>query len=148
MSFLNSLFRRKAATPPVPPLQDPVLGRLNWDEDSEGWVADLPLGSGSGKLHIGAGAANEYPAEPLLALVRGPFQSYGEHCKRAFAHLQQNATFNAWKVDPKQLTPAGIVTYEHYLAERTYTILFAAPDESIWKVHFRDGTPTDWGVDD
>lgn len=134
MCVFKNLFRNKAAAPPLPPLQDPVLGQLKWDQDCEGWVAP--------RVYIGAGSENEHPGEPLLALMRKPFQSYDEHCKRALAHLEQHAN------DPPQLTPSGMQTYEHYLADRTYTVIFTAPDESIWKVHFHDGTPTGWGVDD
>jgi hypothetical protein len=142
MDLFKNLFRNKASTPPLPPLQDSVLGVLKWDEDCEGWVAPLPTGPSSATLYIGAGSANEYPGEPLLALMREPFKTYDEHCKRALAHLEQHAN------DPKQLTPAGMQTYAHYLEDRTYTVIFTDADESIWKVHFHNGTPTGWGVDD
>jgi hypothetical protein len=148
MDWFKNLFRNKASTPPLPPFQDSVLGVLKWDEDCEGWVAPLPSGPNSATLYIGAGSANEYPGEPLLALMREPFNSYDEHCKRALAHLQQNAKSNPWNVDPGTLTPAGMQTYEHDLEDRTYTVIFTAPDESIWKVNFHAGAPTSWGVDD
>ena len=148
MSFFDTLFRRPASSQPLSPLQDPVLGALKWDKDCEGWVADIAGVPAPATLYIGAGSASEYPTERLLALVREPFRSCEEHYQRALVYLEQNAAFSAWNVDPRQLIFAGIQTFEHYLASRTYTINFTAPDESIWKVHFRDNRPTQWGVDD
>jgi hypothetical protein len=148
MSFFEHLFRSRPSTSALSPLQDPVLGTLEWDSDSEGWVADLPSSSGSVRLYIGAGSESLYPGEPLLALMREPFQSYDEHCKRALAYLAQDQRFSEWNVHPETLMPAGIQTFEHYLAGRTYSVVFNAPDDAVWKVNFRDGNPTGSAIDD
>src|SRR5689334_22634551 len=142
MNFFNSLFRRSAPTPPLAPLQDPVLGALTWDQDCECWVADIPGKPAPATLYIGAGSENEHPSEPLLALMREPFRSFDELARLAFAYLEKNATLNVWNVDPRQLILTGIQTFEHYLKDRRYSVTFSAPDESIWKVHFCNGSPT------
>jgi hypothetical protein len=136
VGFIKNLFGGPSA-PALPPLQDPVLGTLKWDEDSEGWVAELPAGPKPASLYIGAGSVNEYPEKPLLALVREPFQRYEELCERALTYLKENAKLSVWSVRPEEFKPVGIQTYEHYLADRTYSLTFTDPGGAIWKVDFR-----------
>jgi len=125
-----------------------VLGTLQWDEDSEGWVAVLPTGSKPAELYVGAGSVNEYPEEALLALVREPFQRYEALCERAFAYLKENATLSDWSARPEELEPVGIQAYERDLADSTYSVTFTDAGGALWRVEFCGEQPMEWGVDD
>lgn len=148
MSFLRRIFAGKSSTPPLSPLQDPVLGRLVWDEDSEGWVGTLSLRDSVFRLHIGGGSAHEYPAESLLDLLRQPYEEFESISVAASSYLRSNAHFAIWKVDPDEVKLEGLEAFQYYLRDRTYAVTFSDPSEAIWRVHFCNGEPFSCGVDD
>lgn len=148
MGFFRRMFVGKPTKPPLSPLEDPTLGRLVWDEDSEGWVGTISLRDSVFRLYIGGGSEQEYPAEALLDLLRQPYKNFDSLSAAACAYLRSNMDSKTWKVNPDDVKLEGLETYQHYLSDRTYTVTFSDPSEAIWKVSFRDGKPLECGVDD
>jgi hypothetical protein len=148
MGFLQRLFGKPPTEPPLPPLHDPALGKLIWDEDSEGWTGSVAAPGGAARVYIGAGAAHEYPSEELLILLREPYRQFQELSRTALAYLLANANLKLWSAAPEAFRVEGLESYAHYLPEGTYTVTFTnGESEAIWKVHFQNLEPQGCGVD-
>lgn len=124
MRFFRRILGTKQAEPPLSSLEDPILGRLTWDDDSEGWVSSISLGDAVFRLYIGGGSAQEYPSDALLDLLKEPRQTFQRLSGEASAYLRANVNLDAWKVNPEDLKLEGLETYQHYLSDRTYTVTF------------------------
>ena len=148
MGFLQQLFGKHPSAPALPSLHDPVLGKLIWDEASEGWTGSVLAPSGSARVYIGAGAPHEYPSEEMLNLLREPYRQFQELSRTALAYLLANANLKQWSAAPEAFRLEGLESYAHYLAEGTYTVTFTnGQSEEVWKVHFRNLEAQGFGVD-
>jgi hypothetical protein len=106
--FFRRILGTKQAEPPLSSLEDPILGRLTWDDDSEGWVSSISLGDAVFRLYIGGGSAQEYPSDALLDLLKEPHQTFQRLSGEASAYLRANVNLDAWKVNPEDLKLEGL----------------------------------------
>lgn len=151
MGLLSRWFGNRPAAAALAPLIDPTLGRLRWDEDSEGWVGDieLPDSDRTARLYIGSGSEREYPSQPMLRLLSEPYRDFRQLAAAALDYLYRNMDIDAWLAAPEAFRVEGLESYGHHLDEGLYSITFTNGDaEAIWKVHFRQREPVACGVDD
>ncbi|MEI7842711.1 MAG: hypothetical protein WCI39_06740 [Gallionellaceae bacterium] len=148
MSIFQRLFGRKEE-PSLPPLNDPTLGVLHWNADSEGWVGVVAGSNGKLEVYLGSGSAHEYPSDEVRELLREPYARFHELTEIALSYLRTSDRPKKWKVDPTAFVVTGLESYDHYVKSGTYTITFAAGNsEAIWRVNFEDAKPIGCGVDD
>ncbi len=150
MSILRRLFglAEEPEEPTLPPLNDPILGELRWDADSEGWVGSVQGRNGKLNVYLGSGSAQEYPSDKLRELLRDPYVRFRELAEIALVYLRASGKAEVWKVDPSAFVVDGLQSFEHYVADGAYTITFANGDSGIWRVNFKNGRPVACGVDD
>jgi hypothetical protein len=128
---------------------------LHWHRDSMGWTAPLPELGPDAELYIGPDRSTSPPASDSCELVIRTLSIIFDldQAARAFLIEQAGAFVEksfAHKLSAHSFIPTGIELFEHEHApgELSFTYSAVFDRDSIWRVRFQNGAPTQWGFDD